>query len=143
MVPRKTLRDGVTEQSPVRKSNAEIREDHSGQLLGIIKDLAIEVRPKLRRGLRIELDSDLDADIGLVPDVVTDRGIHVTATDEVTIIAISRAQETADSMLGLPKISHRKSHAGRKAKAALEKEAATEAVAGAEAEAPESEEKES
>jgi len=48
-----------------------------------------------------------------------------------------------DSLLGLPKISHRKSHAGRKAKAALEKEAATEAVAGAEAEAPESEEKES
>ena len=47
-----------------------------------------------------------------------------------------------DSLLGLPKVAHRKSHAGRKAKAALEKEVATEAVAGAEAEAPESEEKE-
>ena len=45
-----------------------------------------------------------------------------------------------DSLLGLPKVAHRKSHAGRKAKAALAKEAATEAVAGAEAETPESEE---
>lgn len=46
-----------------------------------------------------------------------------------------------DSLLGLPKVAHRKSHAGRKEKAAQEKEAATEAVAGAEAEAPEAEEK--
>ena len=38
-----------------------------------------------------------------------------------------------DSLLGLPKVAHRKSHAGRKAKEeGLEKEAATEAVAGAE-----------
>jgi hypothetical protein len=65
MVSRKTLSDAVTEQSPVRKSNAEIREDISEQLLGIIKDLAIEVRPQLRREFGIELDSDLDADIGL------------------------------------------------------------------------------
>ena len=43
-----------------------------------------------------------------------------------------------DSLLGLPKVAHRKSHAGRKAKAALAKEAATEAVAGAET--PEAEE---
>ena len=34
-----------------------------------------------------------------------------------------------DSLLGLPKVAHRKSHAGRKAKDELEKEAATEAVA--------------
>ena len=34
-----------------------------------------------------------------------------------------------DSLLGLPKVAHRKSLAGRKAKEALEKEAATEAVA--------------
>ena len=49
-----------------------------------------------------------------------------------------------DSLLGLPKVAHRKSHAGRKEKAekakeALEAEAGVEA--GAEAEATESEEK--
>ncbi len=46
-----------------------------------------------------------------------------------------------DSLLGLPKVAHRKSHAGRKEKAAQAKEAEIEAVAGAEAEAPEAEEK--
>lgn len=48
-----------------------------------------------------------------------------------------------DSLLGLPKVAHRKSHAGRKAKAATEKEvvAEAEAVAGVEGEAPEAEEK--
>jgi len=46
-----------------------------------------------------------------------------------------------DSLLGMPKVAHRKSHAGRKEKAALAKEAATEAVA--EAETPKAEEKES
>ena len=46
-----------------------------------------------------------------------------------------------NSLLGLPKVAHRKSHAGRKEKAAQAKEAATEAAAGAEAEAPETEEK--
>ena len=48
-----------------------------------------------------------------------------------------------DSLLGLPKVAHRKSHAGRKAKAAAEKEvvAEAEAVAGVEGEAPEAEEK--
>jgi len=35
-----------------------------------------------------------------------------------------------DSVLGLPKVIHRKSHAGRKAKEALEKAAETEAVPG-------------
>jgi len=39
-----------------------------------------------------------------------------------------------DSLLGLPKVAHRKSHAGRKIKAAPAIEAATEAAA----EAPES-----
>lgn len=48
-----------------------------------------------------------------------------------------------DSLLGLPKVAHRKSHAGRKEKAAAAKEAAAEAVAGVEAETPEAEEKES
>jgi small basic protein (TIGR04137 family) len=46
-----------------------------------------------------------------------------------------------DSLLGLPKVAHRKSHAGRKSKAAEEKEAAAEVAAGAETEAPEAEEK--
>ncbi len=48
-----------------------------------------------------------------------------------------------DSPLGLAKVAHRKSHAGRKAKAAAAKEAAAEAVAGVEAETPEAKEKES
>ncbi|MFC1633533.1 small basic protein [Planctomycetota bacterium] len=34
-----------------------------------------------------------------------------------------------DSLLGLPKVAHRKSHAGRKAKDALAKEEATETAA--------------
>ena len=48
-----------------------------------------------------------------------------------------------DSLLGLPKVAHRKSHAGRKDKADKEKEAGLEVEAGAEAgaEAAESEEK--
>ncbi len=46
-----------------------------------------------------------------------------------------------DSLLGLPKVAHRKSHAGRKEKAAEEKEAGLEAEAGVEVEATESEEK--
>ena len=46
-----------------------------------------------------------------------------------------------DSLMGLPKVAHRKSHAGRKAKESPEKEAATEAAAGIET--PTSEEKES
>jgi small basic protein (TIGR04137 family) len=37
-----------------------------------------------------------------------------------------------DSLLGLPKVAHRKSHAGRKSKEALVKEAATEAAAAPE-----------
>ena len=44
-----------------------------------------------------------------------------------------------DSLLGLPKVAHRKSHAGRKSKEALAKEVAAEVEAGAET--PESEEK--
>jgi small basic protein (TIGR04137 family) len=47
-----------------------------------------------------------------------------------------------DSLLGLPKVAHRKSHAGRKEKAALAKEAEAEVAAGAEAEAEAPEAKE-
>ena len=46
-----------------------------------------------------------------------------------------------DSLLGLPKVAHRKGHAGRKAKAALKKEIAAETAEAPEAE--EAEEKES
>lgn len=46
-----------------------------------------------------------------------------------------------DSLFGLPKVAHRKSHAGRKEKAAQAKEAVPEAEAGVEAEAAETEEK--
>lgn len=48
-----------------------------------------------------------------------------------------------DSLLGLPKVAHRKTHAGRKDKADKEKEAGLEVEAGIEAgaEAVESEEK--
>jgi len=37
-----------------------------------------------------------------------------------------------DSLLGLPKVAHRKSHAGRKEKAALAEKAAAETAPGAE-----------
>ena len=37
-----------------------------------------------------------------------------------------------DSLLGLPKVAHRKSHAGRKDKEDIEKEAATEEAPGVE-----------
>ena len=46
-----------------------------------------------------------------------------------------------DSIFALPKVAHRKSHAGRRIKEAAVKEAVTEAVA--EAETPKAEEKES
>ena len=46
-----------------------------------------------------------------------------------------------DSLLGLPKVAHRKSHAGRKTKEAPEKEAAAEVVGGEGSEAPVAEEK--
>jgi len=46
-----------------------------------------------------------------------------------------------DSLLGLPKVAHRKSHAGRKTKEAPAKEVAAEVEAGVET--AESEEKES
>jgi len=46
--------------------------------------------------------------------------------------------QDGDPVLGLPKVAHRKSHAGRKEKAALAKEAAPEAAAAeAVAETPE------
>jgi len=50
--------------------------------------------------------------------------------------------QEGDPVLGLPKVAHRKSHAGKKEKAALAKEAAPEAAAEATAEeTPKAEEK--
>jgi small basic protein (TIGR04137 family) len=46
-----------------------------------------------------------------------------------------------DSLFGLAKVAHRKSHAGRKAKEAPEKAPAAEAATGAEAETPAAEAK--
>ncbi len=46
-----------------------------------------------------------------------------------------------DSLLGLPKVAHRKSHAGRKDKEDKEEEAGPEVEAGTETEAAASEEK--
>ena len=62
----------------------------------------------------------------------------LTRAERIEQIKDEEQSSEGDSLLGLPKVAHRKSHAGRKAKAALAKEAATEAVAGAET--PESEE---
>ena len=47
-----------------------------------------------------------------------------------------------DSLLGLPKVAHRKSHAGKKAAAALGKEAAATEAGAEAAETPEGEKKE-
>ena len=65
----------------------------------------------------------------------------LTRAERVEQLKDEEQWSEGDSLLGLPKVAHRKSHAGRKAKEALAKEAAAEAVAGAEV--PKSEEKES
>ena len=51
--------------------------------------------------------------------------------------------DEGDSVLGLPKVAHRKSHAGRKIKEAPAKEAAPEAAAETAAETPETGKKKS
>lgn len=65
----------------------------------------------------------------------------LTRTERIEKLKEEERWSEEDSLFGLPKVAHRKSHAGRKEKAAEEKEAATEVVAGTEAEAAESEEK--
>jgi small basic protein (TIGR04137 family) len=60
----------------------------------------------------------------------------LTRAERVDKLKDDEKWSEGDSVLGLPKVSHRKSHAGRKEKAAAAKEAAvTEAVAGAVTEA--------
>jgi len=65
----------------------------------------------------------------------------LTRAERVEQLKEEEKWSEGDSLLGLPKVAHRKSHAGRKAKEATAKEAGTEAAGGAET--PESEEQES
>ncbi len=62
----------------------------------------------------------------------------LTRAERIEQLKTEEQWSEGDSLLGLPKVAHRKGHAGRKAKAALSKEAQA-----AQAETPESEEKES
>jgi small basic protein (TIGR04137 family) len=49
--------------------------------------------------------------------------------ERIDLLKDEEKWEDGDSVLGLPKVAHRKSHAGRKAKEAPTTEAATEAEA--------------
>lgn len=53
----------------------------------------------------------------------------LSRTERIEKLKDEERWSEGDSLLGLPKVAHRKSHAGRKAKEGPEKEAATEAVA--------------
>jgi len=57
----------------------------------------------------------------------------LTRTERVEKLKDEERWSESDSVLGLPKVAHRKSHAGRKEKAAPKEAAATEAVAATEA----------
>jgi small basic protein (TIGR04137 family) len=59
----------------------------------------------------------------------------LTRTERVEKLKDDQKWSEEDSVLGLPKVAHRKSHAGKKEKAAAKEAAATEAVAGAATEA--------
>lgn len=52
----------------------------------------------------------------------------LTRAERVEKLKAEERWEEEDSVLGLPKVAHRKSHAGRKAKAAEAKAVATEEV---------------
>ncbi|MHC4741761.1 MAG: small basic protein [Planctomycetota bacterium] len=54
----------------------------------------------------------------------------LTRAERVEMLKDEDRWEDGQSVIGMPKVAHRKSHAGRKAKAAIEK---VEAVEGAEA----------
>jgi len=53
----------------------------------------------------------------------------LSRAERIDLLKDEERWSEGDSLLGLPKVAHRKSHAGRKAKDALEKETATETVA--------------
>jgi len=59
----------------------------------------------------------------------------LTRAERVDKLKDDEKWSEGDSVLGLPKVSHRKSHAGRKEKAAPKEAAVTEAVTGAVTEA--------
>jgi len=59
----------------------------------------------------------------------------LTRAERVDKLKEDEKWSEGDSVLGLPKVSHRKSHAGRKEKAAPKEAAVTEAVSGAVTEA--------
>lgn len=65
----------------------------------------------------------------------------LTRAERINQLKDEEQWSDSDSVLGLPKVAHRKSHVGRKEKEAPAKETATEAAA--EAETPETGEKES
>jgi len=57
----------------------------------------------------------------------------LTRAERVEKLKDEERWSESDSVLGLPKVAHRKSHAGRKEKAAPKEAAVTEAVAATEA----------
>ena len=65
----------------------------------------------------------------------------LTRAERVERLKDDEQWSEGDSVFALPKVAHRKGHAGRKTKEAPAKEAGAEAAAGAET--PEAEEKES
>ncbi len=65
----------------------------------------------------------------------------LSRTERIEQLKDEEKWQEGDSVFGLPKVAHRKSHAGRKEKAALAKEAATEVAVETAAETPKAEEK--
>lgn len=63
----------------------------------------------------------------------------LTRAERIEMLKEEESWSEGDSVLGLQKVSHRKSHAGRKAKEAPAKEAATETEKGVEEVKPTSE----
>ena len=53
----------------------------------------------------------------------------LSRAERIELLKDEERWSEGDSLLGLPKVAHRKSHAGRKAKEAPEKEVAAEATA--------------
>ena len=53
----------------------------------------------------------------------------LSRAERIELLKDEERWSEGDSLLGLPKVAHRKSHAGRKAKEAPEKAAATETTA--------------
>ena len=67
-----------------------------------------------------------------IKDALSRHRNVLTRAERIEQLKEDESWSDDDSVLGLPKVAHRKSHAGRKEKAALAKEAAPEAEAAAE-----------